>query len=89
MMPGAFPQQPGWQGAPPSVPLGMPQGGMGGSSDPRPSGSEKWVQDNCQKVPQELWQSSNPGQGGGFSMHGQALYDCGAGGVLPASWRNT
>jgi 4-amino-4-deoxy-L-arabinose transferase-like glycosyltransferase len=79
MMPGVFPQQPGWQGAPPSVPLGVSRSGLGSSPDPPQNRSTRWVQDNCQRVPQELWQSPTLGQGGGFSMNGQALYDCGAG----------
>jgi hypothetical protein len=80
MMPGVFPQQPGWQGAPPSIPLGVPRGGTWGSSDPLENGSERWVQDNCQKVPQELWHSPTFGQGGGYVTNSQALYDCGVGG---------
>ncbi|HZB84663.1 MAG TPA: glycosyltransferase family 39 protein [Rubrobacteraceae bacterium] len=38
-----------------------------------------WVQDNCQQIPQELWQSSNSEQEGGWErlMSAQALYDCG------------
>ena len=79
MMPGVFPQQPGWQGAPPSLPLGVPRGGTWGSSDPLENGSERWVQDNCQKVPQELWHSPTFGQGGGYVTNSQALYDCGVG----------
>lgn len=38
-----------------------------------------WIQDNCQQIPQELWQSSNSEQEGGWGrmMRAQALYDCG------------
>ena len=39
-----------------------------------------WVQDNCQQIPQELWQSSNSEQEEGVwgrMMSAQALYDCG------------
>ena len=43
-----------------------------------------WVQDNCEKVPQEEWQSpeEDEEQGGGPGGPGgpgraQALYDCG------------
>ncbi|MBV9455108.1 MAG: glycosyltransferase family 39 protein [Rubrobacter sp.] len=41
-----------------------------------------WVQDNCEQVPQELWQSSSSSdQEGGIGtgmMRAQILYDCGA-----------
>ena len=58
---------------------GPPPGGPGGP------GSENeavtWVQDNCEKVPQEEWQSpeEDEEQGGGPGGPGraQALYDCG------------
>jgi 4-amino-4-deoxy-L-arabinose transferase-like glycosyltransferase len=43
--------------------------------------STDWVEDNCQQVPQELWQSSDPeGLEGMRGIFGevQALYDCGA-----------
>jgi len=79
LIPGGSPQQPSWQGAPPSVPAGLPRGGLGGLSHPLQNRSVRWVQDNCQQVPQELWQSSTFGQGRGFSMESQALYDCGVG----------
>ena len=51
-------------------------GGWGGSSQNEAVG---WVQDNCQQVPQELWQSSstsNQGGGGPGRMGAQALYEC-------------
>jgi hypothetical protein len=44
--------------------------------------SLNWVQDNCEKVPQEEWQSSSDSEqqsGGGPRGRAQALYDCGAG----------
>jgi hypothetical protein len=44
--------------------------------------STNWVEDNCQQVPRELWQSTDPeGSGGMQGMFGevQALYDCGGG----------
>jgi 4-amino-4-deoxy-L-arabinose transferase-like glycosyltransferase len=42
--------------------------------------STNWVQDNCEQVPQELWQSpssSDQDEGGPERMRAQALYDCG------------
>ena len=44
--------------------------------------STDWVEDNCQEVPRELWQSSDPeGSEGmrGIFREVQALYDCGGG----------
>jgi 4-amino-4-deoxy-L-arabinose transferase-like glycosyltransferase len=46
--------------------------------------SASWVQDNCEQVPKELWQSasSTADQDGGrgpWGMRAQMLYDCGAG----------
>jgi hypothetical protein len=81
MMPGddVSSQQPGWQGSPTGATTGATQDGPGGLLSPLQNGSERWVQDNCKRVPHELWQSSTFGQGGELSMNGQALYDCGAG----------
>jgi hypothetical protein len=61
-------------------PGGAPQGPAPGG----PPGSENeavsWVQDSCEKVPQELWQSSDVDDDGGRNPGGperaQALYDC-------------
>jgi hypothetical protein len=43
-----------------------------------------WVQDNCEKVPQEEWQSpeteEQDGRGPGGPGRAQALYDCDMGG---------
>jgi 4-amino-4-deoxy-L-arabinose transferase-like glycosyltransferase len=39
-----------------------------------------WVQDTCQQVPQELWQSSSPNPTEDTREGAQQLYDCGAGG---------
>ncbi len=57
----------------------------GGGPPSAPPGSENesilWVQDNCEQVPQEEWQSPEAeGQGGGPPGPARALYDCGAGG---------
>jgi 4-amino-4-deoxy-L-arabinose transferase-like glycosyltransferase len=49
----------------------------------RPGGSNNesadWVQDNCEQVPQEEWQSPETGEQGGGGPPGRApaLYDCG------------
>jgi hypothetical protein len=52
-------------------------GGPGGSE----SESASWVQDNCQEVPQEEWQSSESGDQGGGGPPGRAptLYECSPG----------
>jgi hypothetical protein len=62
----------GQQGAPQAPPPGGPPG--------MDNESASWVQDNCEKVPQEKWQSSGSEQqpgGGPPMMRAQALYDCG------------
>ena len=66
-----------------SAPQGPPPGGPPGSD----SEAATWVQDNCEKVPEELWKSpeEDEEQGGGPGGPGgpgraQALYDCGTGG---------
>jgi 4-amino-4-deoxy-L-arabinose transferase-like glycosyltransferase len=73
---GGAPAQGGPRGGPgPGVGAG-PGGGL-----PQ-NGSADWVEGNCEKVPQELWQS-NPEDGGGGGppmARARALYDCGAGG---------
>jgi hypothetical protein len=63
-----------------------PQGGP----PPGPPGADNeavtWVQDNCEKVPRELWQSPEAEEQGGGGPGGpggpgraQGLYDCGPG----------
>ena len=65
-----------------STPQGPPPGGPPGMENE----ATTWVQDNCEKVPQELWQSPNdeeerggggPPGGPGGPERAQALYDCG------------
>jgi len=60
-------------------PYGPPPGGPPGADNE----AVTWVQDNCEKVPQELWQSpeedeeQGDGPGGpGGPERAQALYDC-------------
>jgi 4-amino-4-deoxy-L-arabinose transferase-like glycosyltransferase len=53
------------------------------SPPPFANESTDWVEDNCQQVPRELWQSSDlQGSGDMRGIFGevQALYDCGGGG---------
>ena len=59
---------------------GPPQGGLGPEGGLPQNGSADWVQNNCEKVPQELWQSSTSegGRGDPPMMRARALYDCGA-----------
>jgi hypothetical protein len=49
------------------------QGGRGGFSQ---NESASWVQDNCQQVPKELWQSLSTSEQGGNDERAPALYDC-------------
>lgn len=65
---------------------GYPQGPPPGGPPGMDNEATTWVQDNCEKVPQELWQSPDDEeeQGGGGPPGGpggperaQALYDCG------------
>jgi hypothetical protein len=60
---------------------GRGPGGGPGSGLPQ-NGSAEWVEVNCEKVPQELWQS-DPEGGGGWPpvMRARALFDCGMAGV--------
>jgi 4-amino-4-deoxy-L-arabinose transferase-like glycosyltransferase len=60
------------------APQGTPPGGSPGSDNE----AATWVQDNCEKVPQEEWQSPETEEQGGGDPPGrvQALYDCGTGG---------
>jgi hypothetical protein len=62
------------QGAPQGPPLGGPPG--------MDNEALSWVQDNCEQVPQEEWQSPETQEqsGGGPPERAQALYDCGTGG---------
>ena len=55
---------------------GGPRGGPGGGLPQ--NGSADWIEDNCEKVPQELWQPAGfEGQGGGPPMaRARVLYDC-------------
>ena len=60
---------------------GPPPGGPPGADNE----SVTWVQDNCEKVPEELWKSPEEeeeqgGGGPGGPGRAQALYDCGIGG---------
>ena len=61
-------------------PQGGPRGGHGPEGGLPQNGSADWVQNNCEEVPQELWQSptSEGGRGGPPMMRARALYDCGA-----------
>ena len=50
-----------------------------GEPDEPQNESTSWVQDNCQQVPQELWQSSSSSdQGGDHEDRAPELYECGA-----------
>ena len=68
----------GW-GASQGAPQGPPRGGP---PDAR-NESETWVQDNCEQVSREQWQSSDAEEqeegGGPWMRRAQALYDCGPG----------
>ncbi len=64
-----------------SAPQGPPPGGPPSADNE----SVTWVQDNCEKVPEELWKSPEEeeeqgGGGPGGPGRAQALYDCAAGG---------
>ncbi len=68
-----------------SAPQGPPPGGPPGADNE----AVTWVQDNCEKVPEELWKSpeedeegdaGGPGGSGGPGR-AQALYDCGTQGA--------
>jgi 4-amino-4-deoxy-L-arabinose transferase-like glycosyltransferase len=61
---------------------GPPQGGPPGSDNE----AVTWVQDNCEKIPQELWRSPEADEEGGGGPGGpggprrvQGLHDCGVG----------
>jgi 4-amino-4-deoxy-L-arabinose transferase-like glycosyltransferase len=62
-------------------PYGPPPGGPPGMDN----AAVTWVQDNCEKVPQEQWQSPDSDEQGGGGPPGppgrfQVLYDCSTGG---------
>jgi hypothetical protein len=60
---------------------GVPGGGPGPGGGVPQNGSAEWIEENCEKIPQELWQSDPGGEGGGPPMaRARALYDCGVGG---------
>jgi 4-amino-4-deoxy-L-arabinose transferase-like glycosyltransferase len=60
------------QGSPQGGPPGLPGGPPGVENE-----ATTWVQDNCEQVPQELWQSPDSEEEDGSSMsRAQALYDC-------------
>ncbi|MCA1728166.1 MAG: glycosyltransferase family 39 protein [Actinobacteria bacterium] len=67
-------------GGPGGAPQGPPPGGPPGMDNE----AVTWVQDNCEKVPQEEWQSpeteEQDGRGPGGPGRAQALYDCDMGG---------
>jgi hypothetical protein len=64
----------------PGPPGGPGPGGGPGSGVPQ-NGSADWIEENCQKVPQALWQSDPEGEGVGPPMaRARALFDCGTGG---------
>jgi hypothetical protein len=70
-----------------SGPGGAPQGPPPGGPPGMDNEAVTWVQDNCEKVPQGLWQSPEAEEEGGGSPGGpggpgraQALYDCGTDG---------
>ena len=54
-------------------------GGGPGSGVPQ-NGSTDWIEENCVKVPQELWQSDLE-EGGQPMARTRALFDCGTGGA--------
>ncbi len=59
---------------------GAPQGPPPGGPPGMDNESVSWVQDNCEQVPQEEWQSPEAEGQGGPPGRAQALYDCGAAG---------
>ena len=62
-------------------PRGGPGGGPGPGGGLPQNGSADWIEENCEEVPQELWQPpEDEGRGGGGPPgRARALYDCGAG----------
>jgi hypothetical protein len=63
-------------------PRGGPGPGGGPGSGVPQNGSAEWIEENCEKVPQELWQSDPEGGGGGPPMaRARALFDCSPGGA--------
>jgi 4-amino-4-deoxy-L-arabinose transferase-like glycosyltransferase len=52
--------------------------------DERKNNSVRWIQDNCEQVPPELWQSSRSKQTGSSKEKAVLLYDCGTKSGPPA-----
>jgi 4-amino-4-deoxy-L-arabinose transferase-like glycosyltransferase len=67
-------------GAPGPGPNGGPGPGGGPGNGIPQNGSADWIEENCEKVPQELWQS-DPKGGGSPTARARALFDCGPGGA--------
>ena len=63
-------------------PTGGPGAGGGPGSGVPQNGSAEWIEESCEKVPQELWQPpEDEGRGGGGPPgRARALYNCGVGG---------
>ena len=61
-------------------PNGGPGPGGGPGSGVPQNGSADWIEENCEKVPQELWQSESEG-GGPPMARARALFDCNTGGA--------
>jgi hypothetical protein len=61
-------------------PRGGPRGGPGPGGGLPENGSAEWIEVNCKKVPQELWQPPEDEGRGGGGPRGRArvLYDCGS-----------
>ena len=73
-------QPTGLQGVPLGNTQGIPKGGPTIIPYDTQNESAGWVQDNCKRVPQELWQSPDVAQRAASSTKiPPALYDCGAG----------
>jgi 4-amino-4-deoxy-L-arabinose transferase-like glycosyltransferase len=72
----------GYLSSQPSAQQGSPQGSPGEERGFSQNETTSWVQDNCQQVPRELWQSSTTSsdQVEDPMLRLQALYDCGTGG---------
>ena len=62
-------------------PRGGPVPGGGPGSGVPQNGSADWIEENCEKVPQEQWQSDPEGVGGPPMARARALLDCGTRGA--------
>lgn len=62
-----------------SPPQSGPWDGTGPGGVLPQNGSANWIEDNCEKVPQELWQSSAPEGTRAPPGRARALYDCSTG----------